>query len=101
MQIISEKRGKVVNARLIGELDHHAAARTRERLDALLQDPSVMELVLDLGGLTFMDSSGIGVIIGRYKVLSGRGGKLSVMRVNDATDRILKMAGMYNILHRA
>ena len=100
MQILSEKRGPMVRARILGELDHHTAASTRESLDKLLSE-DVREMVLDLSGLTFMDSSGIGVLIGRYKVLAARGGKLKVAKPNTQIDKILRLSGLYSILDKA
>lgn len=60
---------------LDGELDHFCAQSIRRQLDEMLADPSVRYLVLDFDKLTFMDSSGIGVILGRYRILRDRGGK--------------------------
>jgi stage II sporulation protein AA (anti-sigma F factor antagonist) len=61
-----------------GELDHCSAPQIRRQLDDLLMDERVVHVVLDLENLTFMDSSGIGVLLGRLRVLNARGGSLSV-----------------------
>jgi len=87
--------------RLIGELDHHSAVKTRAELDALLRDETIRELVLDLAGLTFMDSSGIGVIIGRYKLMTGRGGNMTIQKPGPAVDKLLRMSGVYGIVRKA
>ncbi|HWQ57603.1 MAG TPA: anti-sigma factor antagonist [Clostridia bacterium] len=100
MQIRSETVGSRAVARLNGELDHHSAAQTRAALDALLLNPKVDELELDLGGVSFMDSSGLGVILGRYRTLSRRGGKLALRGANRHVDRILRMAGVYALCER-
>ena len=73
MQITTKRTGTVLHAALSGELDHHSAAAVRQALDAAMED-GVRELVLDLSGVSFMDSSGIGVILGRYRILRARGG---------------------------
>lgn len=63
---------------IAGELDHFAAPQIRRQLDEIVDNPSVVHLVLDLENLTFMDSSGIGVLLGRLRALQARGGTLSV-----------------------
>ena len=86
--------------RLCDELDHRAATLLRPELDALLKDPTIRRLVLDLKKLKFMDSSGIGLIIGRYKLLKRRGGSVAVMNADARVDRIFQMSGLYQIVER-
>ena len=92
MQMEIEAAGDRLTARIKGELDHHSAAQARAQLDALLTDERIRELRIDLRGLTFMDSSGLGVILGRYRVIAGRGGRVLIGGANRAIDRILRMA---------
>ena len=68
-----EKRGGKLVVYLEGELDHNTAAGMRAEIDNQLRDRSVMDLIIDMGRVTFMDSSGIGLVLGRYKLMSGRG----------------------------
>lgn len=93
MQITTKRTDGTLTASLSGELDHHSAAQVREALDGALGG-DVRELALDLSGVTFMDSSGIGVILGRYKAMQDRGGKLRVSAMSTYAARILKMAGI-------
>ena len=86
--------------RLENDLDHHAASLMRDELDALLGDASIQRLVLDLKKLRFMDSSGIGFIIGRYKLMARRGGSVAVMNADRRMDRIFEMAGLYQLVDR-
>ncbi len=95
-----ERRQQTVTVRLSDELDHRAATQLRPELDALLKDPSVRRLVLDLKKLKFMDSSGIGLIIGRYKLLERRGGSVAVVNADAHMDRIFEMSGLYQIVDR-
>ena len=67
-------------------------------LDALLEDDTVSRLVLDLSGVSFMDSSGLGVVLGRYKKLKARRGSLRITGASKPGERILKMAGVYALL---
>lgn len=89
-----------VTARLSGELDHFSADGVRTMLDGLIEDRRVKYLVLDLRGMTFMDSSGVGVIIGRYKCLAARGGGVRVFGANRQVDRLLKLSGLYRIVEK-
>ena len=68
----SIRDGDRLIVRIDGELDHFCAQSVRRDLDALLLDRSIRTLILDFSSLTFMDSSGIGVVLGRYRLLRGR-----------------------------
>ncbi|HZJ82520.1 MAG TPA: anti-sigma F factor antagonist [Clostridia bacterium] len=83
---------------LKGELDHHTAGDVRTYMDNKLEDPTIKNIVLDIGELGFMDSSGIGVLIGRYKIVSNRGGKLGVAHINSHIHRIFEVSGLYKII---
>ena len=85
---------------LSGELDHRMAARTREALDALIDESRIRRLVFDVSRLEFMDSSGIGLIIGRYKRLSRRGGSVAVADPDQRIDRLFQMSGVYQVVER-
>ncbi|HPE94603.1 MAG TPA: anti-sigma factor antagonist [Bacillota bacterium] len=88
------KSGAVLTAAFYGELDHHSATRLRAEIDAVCrrERPSVLEL--DLGGVDFMDSSGLGLVMGRLKLMRTLGGSLVILNASDDTVRILDMAGI-------
>ena len=96
---VEEKEGVLV-AWLAGELDHHAAADVRETLDKALNRKPARRVVLDMSRLTFMDSSGIGVVLGLYKKLKETVGSMAVRGLSDKMDRILKLAGIYSVVER-
>ena len=100
MEIHASKKGPRMHARLCGELDHHSAEQARNMLDTMLHDITIRDLTLDLSGVTFMDSAGLGVILARYRILSLRGGKLTVCGMSSAIDRIFRMSGLYAIVDR-
>ena len=100
MELNAQKRGTRLNVQLSGELDHHSAEQTRIMLDTLLKDVTIRELVLDLSGMSFMDSAGLGVVLGRFRKLSMRGGKLVVKGMNASIDRIFRMSGLYAIVEK-
>ncbi|MBQ8955065.1 MAG: anti-sigma factor antagonist [Clostridia bacterium] len=95
-----EKKNGTVRVRLAGELDHRRAAEIRGELDGLIADPSVRHLVFDMSGLEFMDSSGIGMLIGRYKLMKARGGSVGVMPGGPRVDRIMALSGLYQIIDK-
>jgi len=85
---------------LIGELDHHSAEQVRKEVDQSLRSPKVRVLSLDMSGISFMDSSGLGVILGRYRIMAARGGKLVIAGVSRYAERILRMAGIYALIDK-
>jgi stage II sporulation protein AA (anti-sigma F factor antagonist) len=95
------RQGSTVTVRLDGELDQDSATRIRQELDDLIADTHIKRLVLDMQGLTFMDSSGIGVVIGRYRTLSKRGGSVAVCGENAHIQRIMQLSGLYQIVEKA
>ncbi|SDZ08669.1 anti-sigma F factor antagonist [Thermoactinomyces sp. DSM 45892] len=93
------KRSKnVLVARLDGELDHHTAAHVRKVIEEELNHEWVTHLVLNLEKLEFMDSSGLGVILGRYKRVTQMGGKMTICSVQPSIERIMEMSGLFKIL---
>ena len=83
---------------LEGELDHRSASGMRAEIDNQLRDRQISELVIDMGGLSFMDSSGIGLILGRYKTMSKRGGTVLISRPGRRLDKLLSMSGVYDLV---
>lgn len=79
---------------LSGELDHHAARSLREQVDAAVERSVATVLRLDFAGVTFMDSSGIGLIMGRYRLMTARGGRLLVVGASERLLRVMKLAGL-------
>lgn len=82
------------------DLDHHNATFIKEQSDKLLNSKPIKNIIFDFSGTNFMDSSGIGVIMGRYKKVMLTGGKAAVTGVNVSVDRILKLSGLYKIIPR-
>ncbi|MDE7323893.1 MAG: anti-sigma factor antagonist [Lachnospiraceae bacterium] len=81
-----------------GEVDHHGAASIRECADRLILDDKVKNIVFDFEDTTFMDSSGLGIIIGRYRKISCFGGKVYAINTNERIGRLLKASGMSSII---
>ena len=98
MRLKTERQGRVLKAGLFGELDQHASEQVRDELDGILEDASISRIEFDLGGVTFMDSSGVGVILGRYKRLIKRGGSMGVSNAKGPVERVLRMSGVYTLV---
>ncbi len=81
---------------LNGELDHHSAELFRNKLDREILSADDDTVILDFSNLTFMDSSGIGVLLGRYKLFATR--KLYIANAKGSVDKLLKMSGIYTII---
>ena len=84
--------------RIIGEIDHHSAVSMRTGIDAEIFERRPTKLILDLSGVDFMDSSGLGLILGRYATVQKVGGELVVLNPNEGVVKILKLAGAERIL---
>ena len=84
----------VLYAYLAGEIDHDAAQSLRIQLDDALLNGTPQTLVMDLGGVGFMDSSGIGLILGRHKLISAMGGVVVVQKAPKDIKRMLSIAGI-------
>ncbi len=89
-----------VTARLYGELDHHSAQDVRDALDGALKRFADADLILDLKNLSFMDSSGLGVVLGRYRLLKARGRGLYVKNVSGQIDKVFNISGIYRIIRK-
>ncbi|MFR1707599.1 MAG: anti-sigma F factor antagonist [Clostridium sp.] len=83
---------------LQGELDHHSAEEVRTRVDDILDKDKYKTLIFNFSGVNFMDSSGIGAVIGRYKKMSLRGGKVCLTNVTPTVKRIFELSGMFKII---
>ncbi len=80
------------------EVDHHVAKDMCREMDRLIEANGITELVLDFGKTEFMDSSGIGVVIGRSKTMGYRGGSVCAIGIGKRVDTILRAAGLYRII---
>lgn len=92
---------KLVNKTLIvsiaGEIDHHTCENLRDKVDGQLDSNFGKNIIFDFTGVSFMDSAGIGVIIGRYKKVTPLGGKIAIANVRPNIKRILEISGISRI----
>ena len=95
-----ERVGHVLIIRPEGDLDHHVAEDIRIQADRLIDLYQIDHLVFDFSDTEFMDSSGIGVIIGRYKRVMYAGGTVSVIRMGERVEKIFRMSGLGRIVRQ-
>lgn len=98
MKIRIECIGTTLVVKINGEIDHHTAPELREAMDKELALRNIDNIVLDFDEVSFMDSSGIGMIVGRYKQIASRGGKMMIIRVKPQVDKILEISGLKKIM---
>lgn len=83
---------------IIGELDHHSAEYIRQKIDNEMIKSRNKNIILDFTKLSFMDSSGIGVIMGRYKNIHRLNGKMLIVNKSLQIDKLLEMSGLKKIV---
>lgn len=89
------KRGNRMIVYIPKELDHHFAQQITGEIDKELEKGMIKQLVFDFSRTTFMDSSGIGMIMGRKRMISYSGGTVSAIHVSDRVLRIMQLSGIY------
>jgi len=97
MAINIETDDGVVEVYLTGEIDHHSAGELRDEIDAAIGRISPTKVILDFRGVTFMDSSGIGLVMGRYKLIEGTGCTLELRGLSSPIKRVMRLAGLDRI----
>ena len=80
------------------ELDHHSSVEIRDNLDLMLAARGIRRVLLDFSKTEFMDSAGIGVVLGKYRKVKAFGGQVSVCGANDRIMRIMRMSGIGQIV---
>lgn len=91
-------KGTTLTIRLPKEIDHHNAEEIRGEADRILQRKLIRVIVFDFRETEFMDSSGIGMIMGRYKNMRFMGGTVIAVHVSERMQRILTMSGIYKLI---
>jgi len=90
---------KTLLLKITEELDHHAVEKIRKKADYEIERYIPRKVVFDFSNVTFMDSAGIGLILGRYKNISILGGKLEVVNVTESVNKILNMSGINKVIN--
>jgi stage II sporulation protein AA (anti-sigma F factor antagonist) len=83
---------------LEGEIDHHKTGIIRDDIDSCLGN--IKKIVFNFNSVTFMDSSGVGLILGRYRKVNKIGGKVAVINLNHKIKRIFEISGLFNFIQQ-
>lgn len=84
--------------RVPAELDHHSAAQICAQADELVRTQDIREIVFDFSRTVFCDSSGVGMLMGRYKMMQALGGTVKAVRVQGRVERILMLSGVMKVI---
>jgi stage II sporulation protein AA (anti-sigma F factor antagonist) len=98
LKITTEIKQRTLIVRVEGELDMHVADMFRTTVEEALDKNGVKNLILSLADVTFIDSSGLGVILGRYKRISQQGGKMSAVQLQPQVEKIFELSGLLRIM---
>ena len=99
MELKGNLKGDDLYIYLAGELDEHSVSSVREKADRLIDDNAGRaRAIFNLAGVKFMDSTGIGFLIGRYKKLKKYGMGMYLESPNTGADKILELSGIYTLM---
>lgn len=98
MEMRLECLGATLVVKLNGELDQSCASDLREKIDREISLRNINNLIMDFHGVSFMDSSGIGMLIGRYKLIKARGGKMLIIRTQPQVDKVIELTGLKKVI---
>ncbi len=97
MQINSA--GKDLIVKIDGDIDHHVSSQIKEKVEREFEFSNAENIIFDFSNVNFMDSSGIGMIIGRYKMLQKTGGKIYIANVKPQLESIIEISGLRKIIN--
>ena len=92
------KTDKLLVVKIIEEIDHHTTEKIRRKIDNEITRYMPRKVILDFNKVSFMDSAGIGLIIGRYKLINMIGGELKIANVNTQIQKIFEMSGLLRLI---
>lgn len=98
MQIKHRTYNQILYLVLNGELDENSSHFAKATLDSLLDKSGFNEVIIDLSELEFMDSTGVGVLIGRYKKMKEKGIPIFICNPSKHAEKIFNMTGLYGIM---
>lgn len=98
MNVAFENVNKNLVIKIKCDIDHHTCEEIRQRIDNEIMSRNPKNIIFDMENVGFMDSSGIGVIIGRYKLVAGNGGKAAMINVKPQVKRVYDICGLHKII---
>jgi len=98
LKVEYNEKDKLLVLKITEEIDHHIAEKIRTRADFEIQKYLPKKVVFDFNNVTFMDSAGIGMLIGRYKMATMFGGSINMINVKPNVKKIFEMAGILKLI---
>ncbi|WP_458407273.1 STAS domain-containing protein [Anaerotignum sp.] len=98
MELNFKKKNKTIIILISGEIDHHTSKELRRQTESALAQMGGRNIVFGFENVNFMDSSGIGMMIGRYKQLQALGGRIAIACANEKVLQIIKLSGLERLL---
>ena len=98
MELKFKRKNKTLIILIAGEIDHHTSQELRRQTESALEQMGGKNIIFGFQEVTFMDSSGIGVIMGRYRMVYLLGGEVWAVNVNERMKKILTMSGVTKIV---
>ena len=94
MPVTTSFENGILRATLSGDIDHHTAKVMRQKIDMAIESALPRKLIIDFKEISFMDSSGIGLVMGRYKLMKSINGETEVINTSSYIRKIMKLAGL-------
>lgn len=94
VKITSDKENRKIIAKISGDIDHHTSKYIRNEIDCAIREGNPQTLILDFSGVSFMDSSGIGLVMGRYKIMSELSGEIIIANTPTYIRKVMQLAGI-------
>lgn len=92
------RKGTTLIIKIMEDMDHHSAQYLRQRIDGEIVKATVKNIIFDFSNVNFMDSSGIGVVVGRYKNIQKLNGRAAIVNANSKILQIFEMSGVLKII---
>ena len=99
MSLILQSKNRTLVVQADGELDLVSAQSFRETVDRAIEEIAGLNIIIDLSRVTFIDSSGLGVILGRYRMIKAKNGEMILCGLNKNVNRVLEMSGLLSFIH--
>lgn len=97
VKIQTDKNSRKITASIYGDLDHHTAKYIRSGIDSAIHENNPKKLIIDFSNVTFMDSSGIGLIMGRYKIMNEISGEVLIANPPAYIRKVMQLAGLHKL----
>ncbi len=99
MEIVSNLKDRNLIVKITGDIDHHSSGEIRDKVEKDFSRENAKNILFDFSNVSFMDSSGIGMIIGRYKHIEQLGGKVFACCIRDDIKRIFMISGLHKLIN--